>query len=616
MNSSIAMRMLVWMLGDALIIGCSVIFAFTIRFELQIPDLFLSSIPPAVLLIVLCNYLFLISLKLYHRLWRYASTQELVAIIAAITLGIGFFILINELFFHLRMPRSVYVIVWMLSIMGIGFSRMVLRLYYESSLQKKTIRHKKALIVGAGSAGSLTARELRQSNHSDLEPVAFIDDNPQKRHMVINGLPVLGDRHDIDRVVKQQQISVIIIAMPAASRQQIREVIEICKQTGAAVKIFPQMQDYQQGKAMLQAIRDVDVEDLLGRDAVYTDLKGVAEYVSGRTVLVTGAGGSIGSELCRQISRFAPDKLILLGHGENSIYDIELELRRTAPAIPLVPVIADIRDKKRIQDIFALHRPDVVFHAAAHKHVPLMESNPLEAVKNNIFGTYHVAEAASQYGTERFVMISTDKAVNPTSIMGVTKRIAEMIIQSMNESCSTCFSSVRFGNVLGSRGSVIPVFKEQIKRGGPVTVTHPEMTRYFMTITEAVQLVIQAGAYAKGGEVFVLDMGEPVKIDKLARDLIRLSGLEPDVDIPVIYTGIRPGEKLFEKLLTEDEALGVTQHQRIFITFPDRSVQDIAFHLRKLEQLLNGDGSGVRDALMRMVPSFHQMAEEQQKSAT
>jgi FlaA1/EpsC-like NDP-sugar epimerase len=388
------------------------------------------------------------------------------------------------------------------------------------------------------------------------------------------GLPVLGAREQIPEVVARHKISLIVIAMPSVGAATIREIVDICRSTQAELKILPGMYQIINGQVSVNHLRPVQLEDLLRREPVRVDLKEIAGYLGGKTVLITGAGGSIGSELCRQVAAVYPQKLVLLGHGENSIHNIWLELREKFPGVALAIEIADIRDKPRVDNVFQKHRPDVVFHAAAHKHVPLMELHPAEAVKTNIFGTRNLAQAASRFGTKGFLLISTDKAVNPSSVMGATKRFAELIIAQENLSSETTFTAVRFGNVLGSSGSVVPLFKQQIARGGPVTVTHPEMKRYFMTIPEAVQLVIQAGAMARGGEVFVLDMGEPVKIVDMARDMVKLSGLEPDKDIQIKFTGIRQGEKLFEELLTAEEGSSATEHKRIFIARP--SLVDVA----------------------------------------
>jgi FlaA1/EpsC-like NDP-sugar epimerase len=393
--------------------------------------------------------------------------------------------------------------------------------------------------------------------------------------------------------------------MPSAKRVQITEIINICKLTGAKVKIIPSINDFIRGRVAVKSLRNVEVEDLLGREPVMTDLEGIANYVSDKVVLVTGAGGSIGSELCRQISSFNPSSLLLLGHGENSIYTIEMELRTKFPDVHLETVIADIQDRGRMDDVFRKFRPQVVFHAAAHKHVPLMERNPSEAVKNNVFGTRNVADCADKYKAERFVMISSDKAVNPSSIMGATKRIAEMYIQSINTISETQFVAVRFGNVLGSRGSVIPRFKDQIAAGGPVTVTHPDMVRYFMTIPEAVQLVIQAGSFAKGGEIFVLDMGKPVRILDLAQDLIRLSGYEPNVDIEINFSGMREGEKLFEELLTDEEAVSSTQHERIYIGKPTQINRvELELQFKRIEKVIGENQHSIKDVIEHLVPFY------------
>ncbi|SFG90001.1 NDP-sugar epimerase, includes UDP-GlcNAc-inverting 4,6-dehydratase FlaA1 and capsular polysaccharide biosynthesis protein EpsC [Desulfotomaculum arcticum] len=423
---------------------------------------------------------------------------------------------------------------------------------------------KKVLIVGAGVAGGIVAEVLKQRVNSEWVPVAFVDDDPKKQTTILHGLPVLGNRHCITNIVKKLKINYIVIAMPSVSGEVIKQIVEICQKTKVQLKILPGIYDLITGKIKISDIRDIEVEDLLGRSAVTLNINEIANYLTDKVVLITGAGGSIGSEICRQIAVFEPKMIVLLGHGENSIYEIERELKQKYPDVPLAAVIADIRDCRRVSQIFNQFRPAVVFHAAAHKHVPLMEKNQEEAVKNNIQGTRILTEAAHLNNTEIFVLISTDKAVNPTSVMGATKRAAEMVIQWMNGVSTTNFVAVRFGNVLGSRGSVIPLFKKQIASGGPVTVTHPAMKRYFMTIYEAVQLVIQAGALARGGEIFVLDMGQPIYITDLAKNLIRLSGYEPGKDIAIQYTGIRPGEKYEEKLYSDEEQIMPTKHERIF----------------------------------------------------
>ena len=420
------------------------------------------------------------------------------------------------------------------------------------------------LIIGAGVAGGVVAEVLSKRQNRDFEPVGFVDDDPKKQNQTLYGLPVLGSREDIPTIVSNHNIKEIIIAIPSATGQVVSEIVEICHRTRTRLKILPGFYDLITGKIKISSIREVEVDDLLGREPLSLDVEQIAGYLTDRKVLVTGAGGSIGSELSRQVAKFSPEKLILLGRGESSIYQIELELREKFPDLRLESEIGDIKDRARMKKIFAKHRPVVVFHAAAHKHVPYMEKCPDEAVKNNILGTKNVAESAYWVGTGAFILISSDKAVNPASFMGATKRVAEMIMQSMNRRGGTRFAAVRFGNVLGSRGSVVPLFKRQIARGGPVTITHPDMVRYFMTMVEAAQLVIQAGAQARGGEVFILDMGQPVKILELAKKLIRLSGFEPEKDIPFHFTGMRSGEKLIEQLVEEGERVIPTGHERIF----------------------------------------------------
>jgi FlaA1/EpsC-like NDP-sugar epimerase len=545
--------------------------------------------------------------KLYNRIWQYASVGEMLTLVLAVLSSSILCYLAALAILSPDIKMTVHLQTFETIVLLIGGSRFAWRAYRHIASARH--RHdtdrqrRKALIIGAGDCGSMIAKELLNDPLSQMKPIAYIDDDPHKHRLQIHGLPVIGARDKIAEAVEKLAIDDIVIAMPSVSRREISELIDICKLTKAKLKIVPKLGDLIHGKVSVKEMRDVDVEDLLGRDPIKVDLEGIANYVEGKVVLVTGAGGSIGSELCRQISPFKPEKLLLLGHGENSIFTIEHELRRKFPNVPLETIIADVQDRARMFQVFDEFRPAVVFHAAAHKHVPLMERNPQEAVKNNVLGTKNVADAAHRYGADRFVMISTDKAVNPTSVMGATKRIAEMYVQSLNPVSQTKFAAVRFGNVLGSRGSVIPSFKEQIARGGPVTVTHPDMIRYFMTIPEAVQLVIQAGALAKGGEVFILDMGEPVKILDLAKDLIRLSGFEPDVDIKIEFTGIRPGEKLYEELLTNEEGISATKHNRIFIGKPiciEHPMMET--NISRLQRYLSDDGETIVELLSEMVP--------------
>ncbi len=594
------------MLLDALLINLALFGSFYLRFEDSLPAEYVKTYQNAALVatvvLLVCFHLF----GLYRNIWRYASVGELLSIVYAVVVGAAVTVSVVYFISPMRLPHSVSVLFLLLVIFFSGGFRFSQRIRQENSIF--TVRNKdqrKVLIIGAGDAGVLALRELKKRDFHEGMPVGFIDDSKNKINLHLQGFPVLGAREDIPRVVEQYDVDEIIIAIPSASGDAIREIVEICKETKAStLKILPGVHDILSGKLTVSSIREVQVEDLLGREPVSLDLDEVAEYLKGQTVLVTGAGGSIGSELCRQIVRFHPAKLIFTGHGENSIFDIEQELK----AHPVATEIFDIKDREKVQLVFERYKPSVIFHAAAHKHVPLMEGNPEEALKNNILGTYNLAAAADRVGVKTFVLISTDKAVNPTSVMGASKRIAEMIIQDFHRRSETKFVAVRFGNVLGSRGSVIPTFKKQISAGGPVTVTDPNMTRYFMTIPEASQLVIQAGAMASGGEIFILDMGKPVKIVNLAKDLIRLSGLEPDKDIKIEFTGIRPGEKLFEELLTSEEGTTATKHKRIFVARPNHIQSD---DIAQLLETIRERGSylareEIEDAIRQLIPTFRQ----------
>ncbi len=605
---SYAMRMVLLAVFDAVIVSISFLIANYLRFEGDIPYQYTKEIPFVLPLTIGIHFISLYFFKLYRKVWLYASVGELISIIKALVIGSVAFYVVNVLVVHLDVPRSIYLISMMVSILLIGGSRFVWRLYNDNYMKKQP-HQRRALIIGAGGSGSFVVKQLKHQRDAEFYPIGFIDDDPKKQRLEVLGVPVLGTRKEIAQVIRNYEIDDIVLAIPSAPKSEVAKIIDICKKTGARLRILPRVQDLIDGKISIQRIRDVDVEDLLGREPIKVDLEGIANYVEDKVVLVTGAGGSIGSELCRQVARFKPRQILLLGHGENSIYNIELELKKNFPDLAIEPLIAEIQDRDRIDDVFNQYRPNVVFHAAAHKHVPLMERNPSEAVKNNIFGTKNVAECAHKYEADRFVLISTDKAVNPTSVMGTTKRVAEMIIQSMDKVSKTKFVAVRFGNVLGSRGSVIPVFKRQIANGGPVTVTHPEMVRFFMTIPEAVQLVIQAGALANGGEVFILDMGEPVKIVDLARDLIRLSGFEPDMDIKIEFTGIRPGEKLYEEILTNEEGITATHHDRIFVAKPlNINREDLEFEIKKLRKVIGAEPAQIKEALQYIVPTFQNVS--------
>ncbi|MFF2883149.1 polysaccharide biosynthesis protein [Bacillus toyonensis] len=516
----------------------------------------LSKIPTTVVIssiTLLCSHHIFASIyKLYNKAWEYASIGELKQIFKAITLSIVVTAIVQQI-----INNDIYVrilaIAWMLHLLLIGGSRFVWRMFRDTYIAKATDK-KRTLIIGAGSAGTMVVRQLQHNKEADLYPIAFVDDDRNKQKLEIYNVPVVGTTNHIQEIVEDNEIEHIIIAIPSLNRNQINEIFEKCRQTKAKTQIVPMLEDLLDGKVSVNEFRDVQVEDLLGREPIQLDDAGIGEKITGKTILVTGAGGSIGSEICRQVMKYKPAKIVLLGHGENSIYNIEMEMRVTyKDTVEIMTEIADVQDRNKVFEIIEKHHPYIVYHAAAHKHVPLMERNPEEAVKNNIFGTKNVAEAADTFKVNTFVMVSTDKAVNPTNVMGATKRFAEMLVQHMaSVSKGTRFVAVRFGNVLGSRGSVIPLFKKQIQKGGPVTVTHPDMIRYFMTIPEASRLVIQAGTLARGGELFVLDMGEPVKIVDLAKNLITLSGYSIE-EIGIEFTGLRPGEKMYEELLNEGE---------------------------------------------------------------
>lgn len=545
---------------------------------------------------------------LYHWAWQYMSVREVLSLIKSIGLSsllvtVGIVAISRKDF-----PFSVLAIEAVLCFAIIGGARLLIRVWRERlNVSLHYGLQKKVLIVGAGDAGEMILREMLKLPQLMYRPVGFVDDNPVKKGTFIHHLPVLGLCDEIPEIVENNGVDEIIIALPSANHKQIRRIVNLCEQSGAKYKILPGIFELIDGTVHVNQIRNVEIEDLLGREPVNLDLKSISSYLSESKVLVTGAGGSIGSELCRQVAMFNPSQLIILGKGENSIFEIEMELRNKHPYLSLVSCIADIRDADRMGNIFKEYRPDVVFHAAAHKHVSLMENNADEAVLNNISGTKNIVECSERHEVKKFVMISTDKAVNPSNIMGATKRIAEMIVNAKAlRAGRTKFVSVRFGNVLGSRGSVVPLFKKQIAARGPVTVTHPDATRYFMTIPEAVQLVIQAGAMASGGETYILDMGDPVKIVDLAKDLIKLSGLELGIDIDIKFIGLKPGEKLYEELLTAEEGKDATKHEKIFVALPDKlDVKGLMNDIGALEKLArDGKREDIKHKLMQMIPTY------------
>jgi len=546
--------------------------------------------------------------NLYHSIWRFASVDELLRVMGAFAVFIlicGGYLLMG---YHV-MPYSFYVlggVFQFLCTVAIRFGyRLARGLRIQLDLVSPSKNKENIMIIGAGEAGRVLTTELESSQHINARVACIIDDNPIKLHKRLCGIPIVGDRYSIPKAAKKYDVDRIIFAIPSAPASVRKEILDICATTNCKVQIIPGVFQLVNEEVNISKLREVDPQDLLGRDPIKVNMDEIFQYISGKVVMVTGGGGSIGSELCRQIAKAHPKQLIIFEIYENNSYDIQMELQRTCPDLNLEVLIGSVRNTARLDYVLGKYRPDLVFHAAAHKHVPLMEDSPNEAIKNNVFGTYKMAQAASKYGVKRFVLISTDKAVNPTNIMGASKRLCEMVVQMMNRESKTEFVAVRFGNVLGSNGSVIPLFKKQIAEGGPVTVTHPDIIRYFMTIPEAVSLVLQAGYYAKGGEIFVLDMGEPVKIDTMARNLIRLSGYEPDVDIPIQYTGLRPGEKLYEELLMKEEGLQDTANKLIHIGKPIE-MDDELFkqQLARLDAAYRVEDPHMKELVAEIVPTY------------
>lgn len=566
-----------------------------------------QSLPMAVIITIVVFALF----RLYSSLWTYAGMTEILNITAAALIaGIAELVIVTleDKNVTVPLPRSYY-FYYTIFLWGFVFvSRFIyrgLRAFKKRGMSAAQTNKTRVLIVGAGDAGDALIREIKSSKYLPMKIVGVIDDNQSKVGTYIHGVKVIGTREDIVEKAKELQVDSIYVAMPSAPVQQVSEILDICKETGCELKKLPGVYQLVNGEVSVAKLKDVDVNDLLGREPIRTDLNSIMDYVSGKVILVTGGGGSIGSELCRQIAKYKPKQLVIVDIYENTTYDIQNELKHDFPELNLVVLIASVRNTKRINQIFATYRPDIVYHAAAHKHVPLMEDSPNEAVKNNVLGTWKVVQAADKWKVKRFIMISTDKAVNPTNIMGATKRICEMIIQTYNRHSDTEFVATRFGNVLGSNGSVIPLFKKQIAEGGPVTVTHPDIIRYFMTIPEAVSLVLQAGAYAKGGEIFVLDMGKPVKIVDLARNMILLSGHKPDEDIKIVFTGLRPGEKLYEEMLMKEEGLQETPNKLIHIGKPIEIDEEVFMkQLAELRDYVVEEPDDIRDWVQRIVPTY------------
>ncbi len=548
-------------------------------------------------------------LKFYHSLWQFASLTELKNILFGTLLSTAANIIISMVANCLG-PVSVYLIYFMILTLLIGASRIsyrFIRLYHQKSLAIYRRHAKKnIMIVGAGEAGEKILREVTVSTHVNKAVKCFIDDDLNKKGTSIHGVPIVGNRYDILANVQKYGIDEIFVALPSVDDKEISAILNICKDTKCKLKRLPGIYQFINDEVILNKLKDVEVQDLLGRDPIKVNLNEIMSYVTNKVVMVTGGGGSIGSELCRQIAERGPRQLIIVDIYENNAYNIQLELKRKYPKLNLETMIASVRDANKVDDLFKVFHPDIVYHAAAHKHVPLMEDSPHESIKNNVFGTLNVVRACDKYYAKKFILISTDKAVNPTNIMGASKRLCEMIVQTYDKKSQTEYVAVRFGNVLGSNGSVIPLFKEQIKNGGPVTVTHPDIIRYFMTIPEAVSLVLQAGAYARGGEIFVLDMGEPVKILDMARNLIKLSGFEPDVDIKIEFTGLRPGEKLYEEMLMKEEGMRTTPNKLIHIGKPlEFDTEVFIKELAELYQIAYDEDSDIRQAVAKIVKTYH-----------
>lgn len=605
------LRVIFLVLMDAASVCFATFFALFTRFEFDFKLLkdsgFLEASADCAAIGIVCTAVIFALFKLYNSLWEFAGAEEFVRLVVA-SAAVSAAVWCGMKLLNIHLPRSFPMLFFLflsVAVFCVRFSYRALRHFRHGA---GGAGRRRTMVIGAGAAGFVTIRELNSSERSENNVVCVIDDDVQKHGKYIKGVKIVGGRDKIPEMAEKFRVEDIIFAIPTATNIQRKEIFDICSGTKCNLKTIPGLYQLASGEATVSQIRKIEIEDLLGREPVKIDMKGIESDLLGSTVLVTGGGGSIGSELCRQLARYAIGRLIIFDIYENNAYEIQQELLRDFPELEksMKVLIGSVRDEKRVDWVFETYHPDFVFHAAAHKHVPLMEESPCEAVKNNIFGTLNVARAAAKYGAKRFLLISTDKAVNPTSVMGASKRVCEMIIQCMNRRCEkTDFVAVRFGNVLGSNGSVIPLFKKQIEKGGPVTVTHPDIIRYFMTIPEAVSLILQAGVYAKGGEIFVLDMGEPVKIDHLARRMIRLSGYEPDVDIKVEYTGLRPGEKLYEELLMSEEGMHKTPNRLIFIGDPiDFNEENFIEELEELRAAEYESFDKIREKLREVVPTY------------
>lgn len=610
---------------DAFLLCTSWYVSYLIRFDFDVPPKFIDEmhaiLPAALIIKIICFYCF----NVYRGMWRFTSVRDLLNIIKAVSLSTLLIVLWALLIFRFKnVPRSVVFIDWCINIILISGVRLAIRIFFQKYVPTNPIQsllpinkatqkgmrgpRKKLLIIGAGNCGEKIFREIHDNPQLNYKVIGFLDDNPSKIGRMIHGKPVLGIIGDLSRIIMQTRVEEVLIAIPSATSQEMRRIVSLCKDGGIRYKTVPGYGELIDGKISVNLIREVAYRDLLGRETVKLDEQTISDYIRGRQVLVTGAGGSIGSELCRQICRFDPGTIVLFERAESPLYEIDLDLRKNYGHLKIVPVLGDIRDRNHLRNVFEALKPQTVFHAAAYKHVPMLETQPWKALENNILGTLNLVDVCDEFGIERFVLVSTDKAVRAANVMGASKRVAEMIALNRNgcQTSRTQFMAVRFGNVVGSVGSVVPLFKKQIEEGGPVTVTHPEVTRYFMTIREAAQLILQAGAMGQGGEIFILDMGTPVKILDMARDLIRLSGFEPDVDIRIEFIGLRPGEKLYEELITADENAQPTPHPKILmLTGSGCDLDLLNGKIRELSALAAAqDGALIRSKLREMVPDY------------
>lgn len=602
-------RRIILLLVDSLSIFVSFYASFMIFYNSLLSMQFITHVLPEAVSLWIVTMGIFIFFKLYTSLWQFASVTELMNIILA-TLWSTLAASIINILFSLDVPFALYIVYFLLLTLLVGGSRFgyrFVRLYVSRHhlFGRNDGSISNVMVVGAGAAGEKIYREISNTPSLNKRVVCFIDDDPAKQGRSIHNITIYGNRYRVVEAVEKFRVDEIYIALPSVDKKEVADILNICKETKCKLKRLPGMYQFINDEIILNKLKDVEVQDLLGRDPIKVNLNEIMSYVTDRVIMVTGGGGSIGSELCRQIAERSPRQLIIVDIYENNAYDIQMELNKKYPKLDLQVMIASVRDQNKINDLFETYHPDIVYHAAAHKHVPLMEDAPREAIKNNVFGTLNVAKACDQYHVKKFILISTDKAVNPTNIMGASKRLCEMIVQTFDKKSATEYVAVRFGNVLGSNGSVIPLFKKQIKSGGPVTVTHPDIIRYFMTIPEAVSLVLQAGAYAKGGEIFVLDMGEPVKIVDMAKNLIKLSGFEPDVDIKIEFTGLRPGEKLYEEMLMKEEGMQTTPNKLIHIGKPiDFHSEVFLDELKNLYKIAYDEHSDIKSAVKHLVPTY------------